>query len=189
MDFFNNFFKKNYLSKLLILTIITFSITLYLYGVPIFKELGEIVYNITCSYPINNSFFNEEILMTFVGDKLNLKVDTPQIKIPFEDYKVINNILEFDIEENTLLRCGADGVVKNVGYKDNYKYIEILHSGNIKAVYKNVDVIGVNSNLEVSKGQLLATVEKGQKLQLYFTYNDEILSDFKIKEGEIIWEK
>lgn len=183
MNFFNKIFNEKFLAKVLVIFVIVFVLSLSNLNIPFFNDLKQVVYNITCPYQNNTDDIN-----VFFANSFNLRLDMPQIKLPMEKYVYKNGIFEFNVEENSILRAGFDGVVKNVGIKDGVNYIEILHKSNVKSVYKNVDIIGVNSNLKVTQGQIIASVCKDEKLEFYLTYNDEIINDYVVKEGEIVWQ-
>ncbi|MBQ7307916.1 MAG: hypothetical protein IJW82_05235 [Clostridia bacterium] len=162
-----------------------------LLNLPYFKNLRQLVKNIVTVEPIKNYVMKEDgnAIKVFLGYEFLMKENKPEVKLPFDDYILKDGIFYFNESENLLLKNGAEGVIKSIGYKGEERYIEILHNGNIKSIYQNVDIVGVNTNLKVQKGQLISTIKPNNDLKFYLTYNEEIITDYTIENGEIIWEK
>ena len=157
-------------------------------NLPYFEDLSATIENIVTSQPVQEALvLDNNAVSVFFGYNFIMKELKPNIKLPFENYVLENGVFTFNIVEGRFLKVGANGIVKNIGYIEGKKYIEVMHDGNIKSVFVNLDIIGVNTNLKVQKGEIIATVKGDSPIIFYIKYNDEILRDFSVKGSEIIW--
>lgn len=183
---FNLLSEKN-IKKIFSFTLVIFFISLM--NLSIMSDIRLLIKNIVTSEPSKEAVMqHDNVVSVFLGYNFSMEKNRPIISIPFKNYVLTDGIFYFEQCEDLRLKNGAEGIIKNIGYKGEEKYIEILHNGNIKSVYLNVDVIGVNTNLKVNKGELISTIKANEIFKFYVTYNDDIVTDFVIKDGEIIWQ-
>lgn len=182
----NNFFSNKCLNRFICILLILFSISIL--NLPAFEKVRNSVQSLFTSKLIDIKADNS-LEVSFLGYDFKMKEKRPNIELPSKVYELKDGVFYFDFKNinDLFIKNGADGIIKTIGYKDNEKYIEILHDGNIKTIYQNVDIIGVNTNLRVGKGDLLSTISPEKVLKFYLTYNDEIVTDFIVEDGEIIW--
>ena len=65
-------------------------------------------------------------------------------------------------------------IVKDVGITNNgIKYIKIKHSESITTLIENVDIVGVEINEFVKRGQDIATAKEGKRVYLQM-FNEDI---------------
>ena len=166
------------------------SVLLIIFILSLNTPLTTLIKNIVTVEPSKQAVTQKDnILSVFFGYNYIMTDKRPNILLPFkENYIYDNGVFCFDINENLIVKSGANGIIKEIGYNENNeKYIKILHDGNIKSIYENVDIIGVNTNLKIDKNYIICTLKPNTKLRFYLTYNDELLTDYTIFNGEIIW--
>lgn len=182
-----NIFSENNFKKVIVILVIVFMLTFL--NMPYFSNVKNMLFKVVSVQPAKElTAKDNNIITAFFGYEYIMKDSWPEIKLPTDSYEYIDGIfyLDFAGSDFAVKNC-ADGIIKNIGYKDNNKYIEVLHSGNIKSVYYGLDVIGVNTNLKVKKGDVLSTVQNG-KVKFYLTYNDEIVTNYTVVDGELVWQ-
>ena len=172
-----------------IIGLLVFILCLSFLDLPAFEGAKEIIKSIVTTEPAKDIVLvDNNVVSVFFGYEYLIKEARPDIKIPCSDYNYVEGVFYIDSADiDYLVTSCADGIIKSIGYDGDKKYIEILHSGNIKSVYYDVDVIGVNTNLKVKKGDVLCTTS-GDKIKFYFKYNDEVLTEYNIIDGEIVWQ-
>lgn len=113
------------------------------------------------------------------------------IPIKSSSYEMISDgSISFSVVNSIMVMASEDGVVEDVGFTiDGVKYIKIKHSLNIYSIVENVNIVGVVSGDVVKKGQDIATAIQGTKISFKLYENDMIITNLKVNQSKILWEK
>lgn len=183
-----NIYDKIFTYSAIVLVFI-YTFLMYKNNVNGFYQLGVYIENNVSCF-VNDIFaINEDSAFATFKANYEMKKTKPLITLPINcDYMLKNNHLVYNNSLPKFVVAGANGVVKKIGYDNNSKYIEILHDGNIKTVYYNIDFIGVTNNNKVEKGQVISSTLPNCDFEFYLKFNDEIFTDYTISNGEIVWQ-
>jgi len=180
--------KMNVLVPLCIVCIIGF-IMCFSFGNEEVQSVGSsmgYIYN-----PVNSLYSdNSTIMFTSVNmiSKDNLDFVLPIISNKVElcesgDIKIV-------VTNSIMVKAIESGVVEDVGITlDGVKYIKVRHCYDVCSVIENVDIIGIDKNTIIKKGQDVATAKEGKVVTVKLYNNQSQISSLKINQSRIIWEK
>lgn len=173
-----------------------FPITIFLIGVLLCfflsSNLTELKNNIAYVYNPVNSLFNDNSPAIFTSinalEKENLSFVIP---VRGGKYNISNDgTLSIIITDSIMVNSIEAGVVEDIGITNNgIKYIKIIHCLNVLSIIENVDILGVAKGDIIKKGQDIATAKVGDTVTLRIIDNDVQVSNIKIQESKIIWQK
>lgn len=102
--------------------------------------------------------------------------------------EIVNGQVNFQIEENILIKASEDGVIKNIGTTSNgTKYIRIHHGNNIESVVENVDIAAIKEGTIVKKGKEIATAKSGEIIVFKIYKDNKQITDYELKDNVIEW--
>ena len=180
--------KKKYLISSLFAISIVLIISFSFSGESLKSMLSKVnyVYN-----PVN-SLYNDNSSAIFTSGVL---VDKESLNfiIPIKSsayHKNDNGEIVFDVINSIMVMACEDGVVEDVGFTLNgNKFIKIRHTLNVYSVIENVDIAGVFEGDIVKKGQDIATSQQGKQVMFRLYDNEIMVSNLKINQSKIIWER
>ena len=177
------FKKKRHYSRLFVLPIIAilFCFSFNLFGM---KNMG-----LTMSKIFNpvNSLYNDNSDVIFTGG--NLTINDFSVPLMGANYKIENGTIYFEVKSSIMVKSCGSGIVDEVGISiDGVKYIKIKHSEEIWSLYQNVDILGVQKDQIVKKGQDIATAKVGALVVFQMFNGDAKINNIKINSTKIIWE-
>ena len=176
--------KRTYWSMSL-LFLIAFTLC-FAYGSADIKSIGismSQIYNPVSSLYNDNSdvIFTNGILS---GENLNFYVPMIANYEISEDGTII-----LEVNNSIMVKSTEAGIIEDVGITNNgVKYIKIKHSESIWSLVENVDIVGIEKNQLVKRGQDIATAKLGEKVYFQLFRNNIKISNLKIESTKIIWE-
>ena len=98
--------------------------------------------------------------------------------------------IQLTVKNSIMVKSPESGVVEEIGATLNgIKYIKILHAINIHSVIENVDMIGVRVGETLKCGQDIATAGEGKVVVLKIFEDSTQITNLKINQSKIIWQK
>lgn len=178
--------RKNYLIYLS--SIVIFLILSLSFGG---SELKQVVNSMAYIYNPVNSLYNDNSDIVFTnGSVLNVESLNFVVPIKSAEFDVLQNgTIIFKPVKSIMVTACESGVVDGVGVtNDGVKYIKIKHTADIYSLIENVDIVGVQENEIVKKGQDIATCKLGEKLTFQLFNGDIKLMNLQVDKSKIIWQ-
>ncbi len=192
---------KKYLKKLtdnfkiLAIFMVAFTVLFManIFNLPVIDVIGQIIKQTITSYSPTEDLFEDSSDIFFVATPSGINVkglSLPTLTLPTKGASWTKEQEEYVFSSflSVAVKASGKGVVTEVGYEDNKKYIIVLHSGNITTKYKNVNVLGVCTGDRVKKGDLIATIKLSNPLYFSVMQNSEPYSNFSVKGDSIVWQ-
>ena len=173
--------KRHYFSwSILPIIAIMFCLSLNFFGM---QELGL---NMSKIFNPVNSLYSDNSDVIFTGGNLSgMDFSVPLLGA---NYNIDNGTIYFEVKSSIMVKSCGSGIVSEVGStNDGVKYIKIMHSENIWSLYENVDILGVQKDQIVKKGQDIATAKVGEIVSFQMFNNDSKIN-IKINATKIVWE-
>jgi len=152
------------------------------------SELKSIGISMSQIYNPVSSLYNDNSDVVFTSGSLNdLSFAVPLMGANYEISS--DGTIEFEVIKSIMVKSCEAGVVEDIGVTNNgIKYIKIKHTEEIWSLIENVDIVGVQENDIVKRGQDVATAK--EKSKVYFQlYKDNVkITNIKINSAKIIWE-
>lgn len=141
--------------------------------------------------PVNSLYSDNGAILFTSGyliekESLNFAIPVISSKIEVET----DGTISFLIDKTIMIKSSEIGVVEDLGSTvDGVKYIKIRHSIDVYSIIENVDIIGVEENSTVKKGQDIATAKLGELVKFKLFYQDGQVRDLKVNQSKIVWER
>ena len=184
--------KKRYKKRYMIGSLFAISLMLIINFVLTGDSLQSLMARVSYVYNPVNSLYNDNSSAIFTSGAI-LEKEALNFIIPIKttNYQVeTTGELFFDVVNSVMVMACEDGVVQEVGVTlDGVKYIKIKHTMSVYSILENVDIVGVVEDDIVKKGQDIATSIQGAKIKLKIYENDMIVSNLKINQSKIVWER
>lgn len=153
--------------------------------------LNQVANSMAYIYNPVNSLYNDNSDIVFTnGSVFNNESLNFVVPIKSAEYEIlIDGTIIFTPVKSIMVTACESGVVDSVGLtSDGIKFIKIKHSLDMYSLIENVDIVGVQSNEIIKKGQDIATCKVGEKLNFQL-YNNEIkLTNIKIDKSKVVWQ-
>ena len=127
------------------------------------KDIKSIGVSMSQIYNPVNSLYNDNSDIVFTNGTIN--GDNLMFFVPIVgNYEIMQDgTIAFTIKNSIMVKSAEAGIVKEIGTTNNgIKYIKIKHSESVWSLIENVDIVGVEKNEIVKRGQDIATAKEGK---------------------------
>lgn len=182
--------RKKIKNKLLVPMLIVSPLLIIGSSKMVFNGLGlskNILNNINPIY----SPYVETSNFVFTSSDYDLESKDLQFGLPVicESYEIYENEITFKVAENNVVSACEDGVVVEISTStDGVRYIKILHCDNYITQYENIDVVGVETGVKISKGDSLG-LAKNNMIKLKIVKENQPVKIESISENQIVCQK
>ena len=141
---------------------------------------------VASSFSPKTGIFSDNDDISYVSYVFNILSPTKEISFvkPSKNPSMYEGEYEIVYNYTGLIFSSSDGIVKSVGFVEDEKYIEIVHSNGYTTKYIGVETLGVCANEQVKKNQALAMLKEDRECRFILFKDNQ-----KIKIGEVKWEK
>ncbi len=188
---------KNCLKKVLlflkanITTIIILFLFLFLYVVdsiktPLTTGIMDNFKVVASSFSPKTGIFTDDSEISYVSYVFNILNPTRDISFvkPTQNPEITKDEYELTYSYSGIVFAASSGIVKSVGFVENEKYIEILHSDGYLTKYMGIETLGVCINETVKQNQAIGVVSSDSKFRF-----SVFKGGAKYKISEVKWEK
>ena len=153
-------------------------------------EIKSIGLSMAQIYNPVSSLYNDNSDVVFTNALVSTNNLDFVVPLMGSNYEIsIDGTIAFEVATSIMVKACESGYVEDVGITNNgVKYIKIKHSDSIWSLYENVDIVGIQKNETVKKGQDIATAKTNSKVFFQIFNGDIKISNLKINAVKIVWE-
>ena len=152
------------------------------------RELKNIGASMSQIYNPVSSLYNDNSDVVFTNSSITeLNFVVPLMGANYEIAS--DGTIEFEVKNSIMVKACESGVIDDIGITNNgVKYIKIKHTEEIFSLIENVDIVGVQKNDIVKRGQDISTAKENSKVYFQLFNGDTKITNIKIHLSKLIWE-
>ena len=153
-------------------------------------DIKNIGFSMAQIYNPVSSLYNDNSDVVFTNALIETNNLDFVVPLMGSNYEInTDGTIVFEVTSSIMVKSCESGYVDEIGTTNNgVKYIKIKHSDTIWSLYENVDIVGIQKNEIVKKGQDIATAKIGAKVYFQIFNGDVRISNLKINAVKIVWE-